>query len=98
MIHKPVKIVSKKIRQAAKGQTCTIRDIGCEGSGTVVFAHINSPYKGVGNKSPDLFGCDACYSCHNRLDSGKVSHRDQLRAMQETLMRRYEQGLIEVAK
>src|SRR5699024_11206231 len=90
------KIRSKKIRQSAKGKACTLRVTNCSSRETVVFAHLNSNYKGVGNKSPDLFGCYACGNCHTALDAGKVSKGDQLRAMQETIMELYQQGLIEV--
>lgn len=96
MLERPIKIVSKKTRQYSKGQSCTIREIGCEHTKTVVFAHLNSNYKGTGTKSPDLFGCDACYSCHQLLDKGKVSYKDQLRALQETQMRRYRAKILKL--
>ena len=89
-----MKIVSKKIRASARDENCTLR-INCM-PGTTVFAHLNSRWKGVGNKSPDLFGVHACYACHILLDSGRVSAEDKLRALQETQMRLYEKGLIAV--
>lgn len=95
-LEKPIKIKSKKLRQASKGQTCTLRQYGCKHTETVVGAHLNSVWKGVGNKSPDLFIVDACHNCHHLLDIGGVSHRDQLRALQETLIRRFKEGLISV--
>jgi hypothetical protein len=92
------KIVSKKVRASARGEYCTLRIPGHCGRGneTVVFAHLNSSYKGVGNKSPDLFGVYACHGCHTLLDSGKVSYEDQLRAMQETQIKLYHKQLIQV--
>ena len=94
---KPTKIVSKKIRKSAKDEHCTIRSsIQCAYEDTVVFAHLNSNNKGMGNKSPDLFGVYSCSHCHSELDSGNVSSKDQLRALQETQLKLYEKGLIKV--
>lgn len=97
MYNKPAKIRSKAIRKSAKGENCTLRLIGCcIGNESVVFAHLNSGWKGTGNKSPDIFGCYCCHKCHAKLDSGQVSAEDQLRALQETQMKFYRKGLIEV--
>lgn len=96
MYIKPQKIKSKKIRDSAESETCTIREQGCAHNTGVVFAHINSKFKGMGNKSPDIFGCYACHKCHTLLDSGGIMVEDQLRAMQETQMRLYEKGLLQV--
>ena len=93
-----MKIVSKKIRESARGEDCTLRvSPNCQDGETVVFCHINSGFRGTGLKSPDLFGVYACYSCHTLLDAGHVDHYDQLRALQETQMKLYSKGLIEVA-
>lgn len=94
MFDKPVKIHSKKIRNSAKGEICTLRQGNCSVRDTVVFAHLNSVYKGMGNKSPDLFGVYSCHSCHKKLDRSEVAYEDQLMAMQETLMKLYQKGLI----
>lgn len=98
-LQKTPKIVSKKIRQSAKGQNCTIRYPVCTNqTETTVFAHLNSKWKGMGNKSPDLFGVYACEFCHRKLDQGRVPASEQLRALQETQMLLYQQKLIEVKK
>ena len=90
---------SKKIRNSARGEDCSLRvSTNCQDGETVVFAHLNSNYRGVGIKSPDLFGVYACYGCHIWLDAGAVDYQDQLRALQETQMKLYNKGLIEVAK
>ena len=47
-------------------------------------------------KSPDLFGVYGCYWCHQLLDASKVDYQNQLRALQETQMKLYEKGLINV--
>ncbi|HSH24979.1 MAG TPA: nuclease domain-containing protein [Massilibacterium sp.] len=95
---KTPKIVSKKIRASAKGENCTIRYPGCNNqTETTVFAHLNSRWKGMGNKSPDLFGVYACDFCHRKLDVEKrVPVVEELKALQETQMRLYQKGLIKI--
>lgn len=100
MYPKPTPIISKKIRQSAKDESCTLRLVGiCNGNReTTVFAHINSARKGIGNKSLDLHGVYACNACHSALDAGKVDALDQLRALIETQIRLVQKGLIGVEK
>jgi len=81
------------------------------GTETTVLAHLPSEWKGMGNKSPDLGSAVyACYGCHLWLDGSKLAtwadddyceaqnHRDwyMLRALQRTLMRLYEKGIITI--
>lgn len=96
MFSKTPKIVSKKIRQSAKGENCSLRVTQCSGNDTVVLAHLNSEYKGIGNKSPDIFGIYCCARCHYMLDQNIINHKDQLRALQETQIKLYQKGLIEI--
>lgn len=92
-----MKIVSKKIRNSAKGQVCSLRvSPRCDHDQTVVLCHLNSNYRGVGIKSPDIFGVYGCAYCHAELDSSKVDAKDQLRALQETQMKLAEIGLLQV--
>jgi len=102
---KTAKIRSKKIRQSARGKACTLRipDI-CNGNPeTTVFAHLPGN-KGIGTKNHDLFGVYACSDCHDWADGRKKSKYDDrlveeeqfLRALQETIIQLYQQGLIEV--
>ena len=94
---KPIKIVSKKIRNSAKDENCTIRYPGCSNdTSTTVLAHLNSRYKGMGNKSPDILAVYACDFCHKKLDASRVPASEQLKALQETLIKLYEKGLIKV--
>lgn len=95
-LQKSKKIRSKQITQSANGESCTLREPGCDWEGTVVFCHLPSQGKGVGTKSSDLFGIYACYRCHQRLDAGKVDAEDMLRGFQETLLRLVDKGLIEI--
>lgn len=93
-----MKIVSKKIRQSARDEDCTLRVSGnCSSTETTVFCHLNSGFRGMGIKSPDLFGVYGCSHCHAMLDAGEVSYQDQLRASQETQMALFSKGLIKVA-
>lgn len=90
-------LTSNKIRASAKGETCSLRvSPQCKDDETLVFAHLNSNYRGIGIKSPDLFGVYSCSWCHAELDTGKVEYKDQLRALQETQMKLMEKGLIEI--
>lgn len=88
---------SKKIRESARGEDCTLRvSHQCQDGETVVFCHLNTPFKGVAIKSPDLFGVYGCYHCHVLLDSSKVDYQDQQRALFETQYKLYQKGLINV--
>lgn len=59
---------SKKLRESARGQDCTVRIPGyCNyDKSTVVLAHLNGG--GMGTKKSDLFAAFACSSCHDVLD------------------------------
>ena len=89
---------SKKIRNSAKGQTCSLRLPGCShDSETVVFAHVGRN-RGMGIKCGDNMGVYACYACHTAID-GKLRNTfaaDILRALEETQAKLIEQGLLTV--
>lgn len=88
-----------KIRKSAKNESCSLRvssKCSHDEPGKVVFCHLNSNYRGVGMKSPDIFGVYGCYECHLLLDASKVDYQDQQRAHQETLMKLIDKGLINV--
>lgn len=67
---------SDKIRQAARGERCTLRIIGvCNNDPeTTVWAHVNGVRynKGVGCKAPDILGAFACYACHSVYDGAHM--------------------------
>tara|TARA_R110001592_G_scaffold114643_2_gene314648 strand:+ start:83 stop:367 length:285 start_codon:yes stop_codon:yes gene_type:complete len=64
--------MSKKMRDAARGEHCTIGLAGClPGTETVVLAHL--PNRSIGKKNNDYNAAFACYSCHQALD-GQRSH------------------------
>jgi hypothetical protein len=97
---KTPKIVSKKIRESAKGEMCSLRISGVcnHNSSTTVLAHLNTKFKGTGNKSPDIFAVYACQNCHTALDSNApyISAEDKLRALIETQMKFVQKRLMEV--
>lgn len=107
MLLKPEKIRSKKIRDSAKGEPCTLRIPGiCNGNKeTTVFAHV-AGNKGTATKNHDLFGVYACSDCHDWLDgrrrltgeyTGLVNRQAEiLRALQETLIKLYQKDLITI--
>ena len=100
-LQKPNKIRSKKIRASAKGESCTLRipSVCNHNNETVVFAHVNAN-KGVGTKNHDLFGVYACSGCHDWMDGrsnyGGSYYSEILRALQETQIKLYEKGLIQI--
>lgn len=86
-----------KITKSAKNECCSLRvshQCSHDEEGKVVLAHLNSNYRGVGFKSPDIFGVYACYECHLLLDASKVDYEDQMRANQETIMKLVDKGLV----
>jgi len=71
-------IRSNKIKQAARGERCTLRIPGVcvESTGetptqTTIFAHFPDESSGRGLKSDDISGCYSCFHCHDMLD-GRV--------------------------
>ena len=70
-LQKYIIIRSKKIRESARGEECTIRIPGVcnRNPETVVFCHDDGG--GVGGKASDVFGAYGCSSCHDVVD-GRV--------------------------
>ena len=88
---------SNKIRQSARNEDCSLRvSPSCQDGETVVFCHLNTPFKGTGLKSPDIFGVYGCYHCHLLLDSSQVDYEDQQRALFETQYKLLQKGLIAI--
>ena len=87
-----------KITESARGETCSLRvSPNCTDEyGYVVLCHLNTNYRGMGIKSPDLFGVYGCSHCHALLDASKVSYQDQQRALFETQMKLIDKGLLVV--
>ena len=96
-------IVSKKIRNSAKGEECTLRIPGiCNfDPDTTVFCHLPSKASGIGQKGNDYCGVYGCHNCHSVLDRRhwhqpfEDERWEQIhRAWEETLSRLIEKGLI----
>lgn len=68
MFQKPTRWESRKWRDAAKGQPCTMQLDGvCNGGyETTVLAHNNGG--GMGTKSDDFNAADMCAACHDVFD------------------------------
>ncbi len=100
-------IRSNKIRQAARGEQCTLQIVGTcsRNPETVVYAHLPDPSHGIGIKSTDTAGVFACHACHDMLD-GRTKPTPEYRehkdwymrmALQRTLARLFELGVVRVA-
>jgi len=93
-----MRVISKKLRDSARGQNCTLRLDCCNGDPeTTVLAHLPCGHKGVGMKSPDNMAVFACSTCHTALDGAgrwDIHARDYLRALAETQLYWLENGLM----
>lgn len=100
-------LVSKKIRNAARGEQCLVRIPGvCDGGGeTTVLAHYRmAGYCGAGIKPGDFaFGAFCCARCHDAVDGRAriAADRDILRlyhaeGVMRTQSRLVEMGIITV--
>lgn len=104
---KAIRIESKHIRNAARGEQCTLNIIGvCNGNPeTTVLAHLPDESHGMGRKSDDISAAFCCGACHDVLD-GRVpwpdrfeeSYREwyQRRAMVRTWRRLVELGVVTI--
>lgn len=98
-------IRSNKLRDSARGESCTLRIPGvcCGDPETVVLAHLPYGGRGMGLKAPDTHSAYACASCHDAVD-GRGGYRVAseevleccLRGIAETQGRMIEKGLIQV--
>ena len=95
MFDKPKRWKSKKYRDAAKDQPCTMRLPGCNNNPeTTVLAHRNGA--GMGMKADDYDAVDACYNCHTNIDARKIVVGELAwnRARLETIVNRIERGIL----
>lgn len=80
------RIVSKKLRDSARGRECQVRIPGvcCGDPDTTVLAHYRmAGLCGVGGKPVDLVGAWTCRTCHDACDGRMKTEytRDELRLM-----------------
>ena len=69
-MQKRTPIRSKKLRNAARGQRCTLRfpHICNHDPATTVLAHLHDETFGMGMKADDTSAVHACSACHAALD------------------------------
>lgn len=97
-------IRSAKLRDAARGEECTLQIFGCcvGGTETTVLAHLHDETFGRGQKADDTSAVFACYGCHDEIDGRTHKTRGEdltwykLRALQRTVRRLVERGILEV--
>ena len=93
-------MASKKIRDSARGEDCSLRLGMCSSPETVILAHIGRN-RGIGIKCADYFSVYSCSNCHDIID-GRVNnpHLDldleyeKLRALEETQGKLINKGLL----
>jgi len=95
-------IKSKKLRDSARGEQCTLNIVGiCNyDPATTVLSHL--PSEIAGYKSTDISSAYCCSSCHRIIDDrSKLSPQDYefycRRGQVRTLTRMEEKGLITIA-
>lgn len=96
-----MKVISKQLRDSARGEDCSLRLDGCmNNTETTVLCH--APYtgmRGIGMKVPDFLAVYGCHHCHDIIDrrkKGDWSPEDIIRALAETQMKFLEKGLISI--
>ena len=100
-------IKSKKIRESARGEDCTVGVVGVcnRNPETTVLAHLQFDGGIMAGKADDLSACYACSDCHDFIDrrNGLVNHKEQDyrwlymgRALARTIKRLHEKGVINV--
>lgn len=86
--------VSKRFRDFARGQDCTLRMPWCNNDPeTTVMCHVRAfGNAGIGMKPHDFHAFHGCSECHRR--EKEAGWDDILRAMMETQSRLYAAGLM----
>jgi len=95
-------IVSRRLRESARGRACTLHFPNCNhNSETTVLAHLPSPVSGMATKSDDFHAVFACSSCHAAMDLHDYDPRDicdhVLTAIQRTQKIWFEEGYLLIA-
>jgi hypothetical protein len=94
-------LVSKKLRDSAKGQDCTLRLSCCNHDPeATVLCHIRAfGWAGISEKPDDFLSLYACSACHDAFDRRGLAEwgwDDVLRAHGETLRIMFRKGLLVV--
>ena len=95
---------STKIRQSARGESCSMNSPLCNyNHDTVVWCHSNfgEHGKGIGIKAHDIFGFYGCSACHDWLDKGDARVEEKRfrfsLAHARSLLLLIERGIVKVA-
>lgn len=100
-----MKIVSKHIRNAAKGEQCSLQIVGVCNSNpaTTILAHLPDETHGMAKKSDDLSAAFCCSACHDVIDRRRFNeHFEQeaefylWRANKRTWRRLFELGILSI--
>lgn len=99
-------IRSNAIRNAARGQECTLQILGVcnRDKETTVLAHLPDESHGLARKSDDLAACFACDACHAVIDGRakwppmELEYRDWYfrRAMVRTWRILFDMGILNI--
>lgn len=101
-IHKDTRIDRRKLREAARGERCTLNGPTCRyDTETTIYCHLNESFagKGMAIKAADFAGgFFGCHECHIAYDTGRLEDRYfyLLRAVVRTQRRLAEKGVIRV--
>lgn len=95
-------VASKKLRDAARGQDCTLNvlDVCNYDPETTVHAHF--PSENAGYKPTDISGGHGCSACHDWLDRRNIGDDESdrefymRRSQERTITRLIEMGIITV--
>ena len=79
MTQKQTRVRLKKIRDSARGQSCTMNSPECNyDEATVVLAHYNTPGEsGMGMKNCDSSAAYLCFGCHEWTEKAESRHSQQ---------------------
>ena len=87
------------LRQLARGKPCDLRIPGVcnRDPETTVLAHINTEFKGVALKSPDICAVRACSDCHEYVGDMATDEMRLLglQGLLRTLKAYVEEGVIQ---
>jgi hypothetical protein len=90
--------VSKRIRDSARGEECSLRLPCCNHNPeTTVLAHLRIfGWSGIAQKPHDFLAVYACSDCHSEMDrrGDMCGFEDMLCALGETLTRLHKKGLM----
>ncbi len=92
MLQKSPRFESKKLRDSARGQTCTFQVVGVcnHNPETSILAHINCEGGCMGGKESDYKAAIVCGSCHTWHDQNIGTEEERLFYSRRGLVRTWE--------